>query len=319
LHELRLEELQVGALRMRVAMQGSGPLVLLCHGFPESWYSWRHQLTALSAAGFRVVAPDMRGYGGTDAPPDAESYTMLHIVGDMVELVDVLGESEAVIVGHDWGAPVAWSAALMRPDMFRAVVGMSVPFNPPDRVDMLSALEKQGVRTFYMQYFQTPGLAEKEFEADPEATIRRVAFSMSGDGPGRVVAGVLPPGAGLLDCTVDPESLPEWLSQDEIAYVAGEFARTGFRGGLNWYRNFRRTAELMAPWQGCIIRQPSMFIAGAKDDVLKFPGSQARVENLRSVLPGVRGCHILDGAGHWIQRERPAEVSDLLIKFLNGL
>src|ERR1700744_3413836 len=140
LDELRLEEFQVGALRMRVAMQGSGPLVLLCHGFPESWYSWRHQLAALSAAGYRAVAPDMRGYGGTDAPPDAESYTMLHIVGDMVELVDVLGEREAVIVGHDWGAPAAWSSALWRPDLFRAVVGMSVPFGPPGREDLRSAL-----------------------------------------------------------------------------------------------------------------------------------------------------------------------------------
>ena len=184
LHELRLETLQVGALRMRVASQGSGPLVLLCHGFPESWYSWRHQLAALAAAGFRAVAPDMRGYGGTDAPPDAESYTMLHLVGDMVELVNVLGESEAVIVGHDWGAPVAWNAAMLRPDLFRAVVGMSVPFHPPAREDLLSALERQGIRTFYMQYFQTPGVAESEFEADPEAAIRRITFSMSGDGPG---------------------------------------------------------------------------------------------------------------------------------------
>jgi pimeloyl-ACP methyl ester carboxylesterase len=319
LHELRLEVLQVGALRMRVATQGSGPLVLLCHGFPESWHAWRHQLAALSAAGFRAVAPDMRGYGGTDAPPDAESYTMLHLVGDMVELVNVLGESEAVIVGHDWGAPVAWNAAMLRPDLFRAVVGMSVPFSPPGREDLLSALERQGVRTFYMQYFQTPGVAESEFEADPEAAIRRITFSMSGDGPGRVVAGMLAPGAGFLDNTRNPETLPDWLSSEEIAYIAGEFARTGFRGGLNWYRSIRRSSELMAAWRGCVIRQPSMFVAGAKDDVLKFPGSQARIENLTRVLPGLRGCHILDGAGHWIQRERSAAVSDLLIQFLNGL
>jgi pimeloyl-ACP methyl ester carboxylesterase len=319
LHDLRIETLQVGALRMRVATQGTGPLVLFCHGFPESWHSWRHQLEALSAAGFRAVAPDMRGYGGTDAPPDAESYTMLHLVGDMVELVDVLGEREAVIVGHDWGAPVAWNAAMMRPDLFRAVVGMSVPFYPPAREDLLSALERRGVRTFYMQYFQTPGLAESEFEADPVATIRRVTFSMSGDGPGPTVAGILAPGAGFLDNTTNPETLPDWLSSEDIAYVADEFARTGFRGGLNWYRSIRRSSELMAAWQGCVIRQPSMFVAGAKDDVLKFPGAQARIENLASVLPGLRGCHILDGAGHWIQRERSVEVNDLLVEFLNAL
>jgi pimeloyl-ACP methyl ester carboxylesterase len=319
LHELRLEVLRVGALHMRVATQGSGPLVLLCHGFPESWHSWRHQLAALSAAGFRAAAPDMRGYGGTDAPPDPESYTMLHLVGDMVELVDALGETEAVIVGHDWGAPVVWNAAMLRPDLFRAVVGMSVPFHPPGREDLLSALERQGVRTFYIQYFQTPGVAEKEFEADPEAAIRRMTFSMSGDGPERVVAGVMAPGSGFLDNTTNPEVLPDWLSEDEIAYVAGEFARTGFRGGLNWYRNLRRSSELMAAWRGCVIRQPSMFVAGAKDEVLRFPGSRARIENLAHVLPGLRGCHILDGAGHWIQRERSAEVNRLLIEFLKAL
>ncbi|WCM24349.1 alpha/beta hydrolase [Paraburkholderia bryophila] len=319
MHELQIETLQVGALRMRVASQGSGPLVLLCHGFPESWSAWRHQLAALAAAGFRAVAPDMRGYGGTDAPPEADAYTLLHLVGDMVELVNVLGEREAVIVGHDWGAPVAWHAAMLRPDLFRAVAGMSVPFYPPARDDLLTALERQGVHTFYMQYFQTPGVAEAEFEADPEAAIRRVTFSMSGDGPDRIVAGILAPGAGFLDSTVDPETLPAWIDREEIAYVAGEFARTGFRGGLNWYRAIRRTSELMAPWRGCVIRQPSLFVAGAKDDVLKFPGTQARIEHLASVLPGLRGCHILDGAGHWIQRERAAQVSELLVAFLKGL
>lgn len=319
MHELHIETLQVGALRMRVASQGSGPLVLLCHGFPESWSAWRHQLAALAAAGFRAVAPDMRGYGGTDAPPDADAYTLLHLVGDMVELVNVLGEREAVIAGHDWGAPVAWHAAMLRPDLFRAVAGMSVPFYPPARDDLLTALERQGVRTFYMQYFQTPGVAEAEFEADPEAALRRVTFSMSGDGPDRIVAGILAPGAGFLDNTVDPQTLPSWLDREDLAYVAVEFARTGFRGGLNWYRAIRRTSELMAAWRGCVIRQPSLFVAGAKDDVLKFPGAQARIEHLASMLPGLRGCHILEGAGHWIQRERAAEVSELLVAFLKGL
>jgi pimeloyl-ACP methyl ester carboxylesterase len=319
LDELRLETMQVGALRMRVATQGSGPLVLLCHGFPESWRSWRSQIAALAAAGFRAAAPDMRGYGGTDAPADAESYTMLHHVGDMTSLVRALGESQAVIVGHDWGAPVAWNAALLRPDMFRAVVGMSVPFSPPARIDLLSALEQQGITTFYMQYFQTPGIAESEFEADAEAAIRRVTFSMSGDGPDRVVAGVLASGAGFLDNTVEPERLPAWLDPDDLAYVAGEFKRTGFRGGLNWYRSIKRTSELMAAWRGCLVSQPSLFIAGARDDVLKFPGAKGRVDGLAAVLPGLRGSHILEGAGHWIQRERACEVNKLLIAFLNDL
>jgi len=319
MNEPTLQTLDVNGIRMRVATQGVGPLVLMCHGFPESWYSWRQQLSALAAAGYRGVAPDMRGYGGTDAPPEADSYTMLHLVGDMVELVHALGETQAVIVGHDWGAPVAWTAAMLRPDLFRGVVGMSVPFSPPGRVDLLSALEQNGVRTFYMQYFQTPGVAEAELEADVEATIRRLYYSMSGDGPDRVVAGIMSPGAGFLDTTVEPEALPGWLGAEDIAYVAAEFRRTGFRGGLNWYRSVRRSSELLAPWRGCPVRQPSMFVAGARDDVLKFPGAKARIEGLPRILPGLRGSHILEGAGHWVQRERAREVNELLIAFLKGL
>ncbi|WP_321949283.1 alpha/beta hydrolase [Paraburkholderia sp. J10-1] len=317
--ELQLETLQVGAIRMRVALQGAGPLVVFCHGFPESWVSWRAQMAAVADAGYRAAAPDMRGYGGTDAPADPAQYTMLHHAGDMVELVRVLGADTAVIVGHDWGAPAAWNSALLRPDVFRAVVGLSVPYVPPAKIDLLTALERQGVTTFYMQYFQREGVAEEELQADVEATLRRVTFSMSGDGPGRMVAGILAPGAGLLDNTVDPDVLPGWLLQDDLDYVVGEFRRTGFRGGLNWYRAIRRSAELLAPWYGCPIRQPSLFIGGSRDDVLRFPGMQQRVAALPQVLPGLRGAHVLEGAGHWLQRERAEEVNRLLLSFLSEL
>jgi len=320
--EPRIDTLQVGNIRMRVASQGSGPLVLLCHGFPESWRSWRAQMAALAAAGYRAAAPDMRGYGGTDAPADADQYTMLHHVGDMVELVRLMqkggDKTPAVIVGHDWGAPAAWHAALLRPDLFRAVVGMSVPYMPPSRTDLLTSLEQLGVKTFYMQYFQTPGVAEAELEARPEATLRRAWYSMSGDGPGGV-ATVLDPGTGFLDNTVEPETLPAWLRAEEIAEVAAEFRRTGFRGGLNWYRSLRLTTELLAPWRGCVIQQPSLFIAGTRDDVMQFPGMADNVKHLATVLPGLRGTHLLEGAGHWIQRERAQEVNALLLEFLGGL
>ncbi len=319
MNQPKLQTLQINGMRMRVAEQGSGPLVLFCHGWPESWYSWRHQLAALAAAGYRAVAPDMRGYGGTDAPTNVEQYTMLHLVGDMVDLVKVLGEKQAVIVGHDWGAPVAWTSALLRPDLFRAVAGMSVPFTPPGKIDLLSALEAQGVHTFYMQYFQTPGVAEAELERDVEASLRRIYYSGSGDGPERTTFGVLEPGAGVLNNTVDPATLPVWLPPEDIAYYADEFKRAGFRGGLNWYRNLRRSWELLAPWRGCVIRQPSLFIAGARDSVLKFPASQAQIDAYSRTLPGLRGCHILDGAGHWIQRERAEAVNVLLLAFLKGL
>jgi pimeloyl-ACP methyl ester carboxylesterase len=317
--DLKLQTLQVGGLRMRVATQGAGPLVLLCHGFPELWCSWRRQLAALADAGFRGAAPDMRGYGGTDAPADVAAYTQLHLVADMVELVRALDEKQAVIVGHDWGAAVAWNAALLRPDVFRAVVGMSVVFTSPTRTDLLAALRQQGINDFYMHYFQAPGVAEAELERDVETSIRLIHFNGSGDGPDRVAFGRVPSGQGCLSQLSEPQALPAWLSQADIAEYAVEFARTGFRGGLNWYRNIARSCELLGPWRGATIHQPSMFIAGARDDVLRFPGTRARLDTLAQTLPGLRGCHVLEGAGHWIQRERAAVVNELLIGFLKAL
>jgi len=317
-----LQTLEVNGLRMQVATQGGGPLVLLCHGFPELWISWRAQLAALATAGYRAVAPDMRGFGGTTAPDDATAYSLLHIVGDMVELVGALKETQAVIVGHDWGAPVAWNAALLRPDVFRVVVGMSVPFSPPGRVEMLSALRQAGIQTFYMQYFQTPGVAEAELERDVTASIRRIHFSGSGEGQTllqRPTFGVLEPGNGFLDHLVEPQNAPEWWSEADIAHYSTEFSRTGFRGGLNWYRNIKRSWEVLAPWRGQVIHQPSMFIAGSRDDVLKFPSSKPQIENFGKTLPGLRGSHILEGAGHWIQRERARHVNSFLIDFLKSL
>jgi pimeloyl-ACP methyl ester carboxylesterase len=319
MNEPKLHTLQVNGITMRVAEQGAGPLVLFCHGWPESWYSWKHQMAAAAQAGWRAVAPDMRGYGGTDAPAEVDQYTLLHLVGDMVDLVQALGEREAVVVGHDWGAPVAWHCALLRPDLFRAVVGMSVPYTPPARIDLLSAMEKIGVHDFYMQYFQAPGVAEAEFERDVDATVRRIQFSSSGDAPERASFGRVDFEKGFLGGTVDPEVLPPWLTEADLAWYAGEFRRAGFRGGLNWYRNLRRNRELLMPWRGCPIRQPSMFIAGARDGVMKFPASRKQIEAFATTLPGMRGCHILEGAGHWIQRERAAQVNELLLGFLRGL
>jgi pimeloyl-ACP methyl ester carboxylesterase len=318
-----IQTLDVNGLRMQIAIQGSGPLVLLCHGFPELWISWRAQLAALAAAGYRAVAPDMRGYGGTSAPDDTTAYSQLHLVGDMVELVRALKETQAVIVGHDWGAPVAWNAALLRPDVFRAVVGMSVPFAPPGgRVDLLSALSQADIHDFYMQYFQTPGLAEAELERDVGASIRRIHFGASGEGQallGRPTFGAVDSAKGFLGHLVEPPALPEWWSEADIAHYTNEFTRTGFRGGLSWYRNIRRSWELLTPWRGQVIRQPSMFIGGSSDDVLKFTASQAQIDHFGKTLPGLRGSHILSGAGHWIQRERARQVNSLLMDFLAGL
>lgn len=312
---------KANGINLRIAEMGDpkAPLVLFCHGWPESWYSWRHQLKAVAEAGFHAVAPDMRGYGESDAPQEIEGYTQLHLVGDMIELIKNLGHDRAVIVGHDWGAPVAWNSAMLRPDIIRAVCGMSVPWTPSGHVDFLSALEKMGITNFYMQYFQKPGVAEAEFEADIEATLRRVYFSGSGDGPERASFGRIEEGKGFLGNTIDPDVLPAWMNKDDIAYYASQFKKAGFRGGLNWYRNLTRSWSLFGPWRGVTIKQPSLFIAGARDGVLRFPASKQQIENFKTTLPGLRGCHIIDGAGHWIQRERAAEVNKLLVDFLKGL
>ena len=318
-----LKTTTANSIHMRYAEIGPGepgaPLVLFCHGWPESWYSWRHQLQAVSAAGFRCVAPDMRGYGGTQAPETIEHYTLFHLVGDMAELVKALGETRAFIVGHDWGAPVAWHAALWRPDLFPAVCAMSVPYSPPGYIDVLSALEKLGINDFYMQYFQKPGVAEAEMQQDIRTALRRIYYTAGGDltEPGKGFARL--PDGTLLSNTVDPPKLPAWLSEADLDYYAGEFARTGFRGGFNWYRNLRRNWELSGPWRGQPIRQPSLFIAGSRDGVLRFPAAKAQLEAFSKTLPGLRGNHILEGAGHWVQQEQPAAVNKLLIDFLKGL
>lgn len=317
--EPQLHTLQIDGIALRVAVQGQGPTVLFCHGWPESWHSWRHQMAAVAQAGFRAVAPDMRGYGGSHAPADAEHYTLLHHVGDMVGVLKALEAPSAVIVGHDWGAPVAWHAALLRPDCFTAVVGMSVPYAPPHRLSLIEALEEAGIGDFYMQFFQAPGVAEAELERDVAASLRRILYSASGDAPPGATFGRVLSGGGFLDRTVDPAVLPEWLPQAELDEVVAEFSRTGFRGGLNWYRAMRRGSALLSAWRGLPVRQPSLFIAGERDGVLHFPGSRAQIDRYPRTLPGLRGCHILEGAGHWIQRERAEQVSALLLDFLRGL
>ena len=300
---------------MHITEQGAGPLVLLCHGFPESWYSWRHQLPVLAAAGYRVVAPDMRGYGQTDRPQDIAQYTQLHMAGDMVGLLDELGVEQAVIVGHDWGAPVAWTAALMRPDRFRAVAGLSVPYLPRGAVRPTEALRFLAGDSFmYMLYFQTPGVAEAELELDVRATIRRVLYWASGEAPDRLPK---PRTAKFLDGMDDPATLPAWLSEADVDFYANEFKRTGFSGGLNWYRNLDRTWELMAAYKDAKITQPALYIAGDRDLVLVR--LKVTFDHLAQSVPNLTKAAILPGCGHWTQQERPEAVNAELIAFLKGL
>lgn len=324
--EITHRTVEVNGIRIHLAEAGTGPLVLLCHGFPESWYSWRWQLKALAEAGYHAVAPDMRGYGQTERPQEIEKYTLLHLVGDMVAVLDALGADKAAIVGHDWGAPVAWNAALLRPDRFRGVVGLSVPFLPRGLGMPTSAMPRTEASQFYMLYFQEPGVAEAEFERDPRTTLRTLLYSGSGDAPRRQsdgspdsAPGMVPRGGGFLTRRSTPERLPPWLTEADVDFYAAEFARTGFRGGLNWYRNIDRSWELLAPFAGLRVTVPALYVAGDRDMVVQLSGMSQLIPNLKMFVPDLRGTIMLAGCGHWTQQERPVEVNAALVQFLGEL
>jgi pimeloyl-ACP methyl ester carboxylesterase len=323
--ELRHRTVEANGIRMHLAEQGAGPLVVLCHGFPELWYSWRHQLPALAEAGFHVVAPDMRGYGGTDAPEDIDQYTLLHLVGDMVGLLDALGAEQAVIAGHDWGAPVAWLAAQLRPDRFRGIIGLSVPFRPRGPMRPTTVMPQTEDAVFYQLYFQTPEVAERELERDVRRSLRGIIYANSGDFPLRLpkeAVGMVPRSGGLgalMAAEQFAQNLPPWLTEADIDFFAAEFARTGFRGGLNWYRNIDRNWELLAPFAGARVGVPALYIAGDRDLVMSFRGMDQLIPNLVQFAPELRGTVILPGCGHWTQQERAAEVNAAIIDFLHLL
>jgi pimeloyl-ACP methyl ester carboxylesterase len=320
--EVMHRTVETNGIRMHIAEQGRGPLVVLCHGFPESWYSWRHQLRALAEAGFHAVAPDMRGYGRTDRPAEIEKYTLFHLVGDMVGLLDALGAEQAVIAGHDWGAPVAWHAALMRPDRFRGVIGLSVPFRPRGPVLPTSVMPQRDDALFYQLYFQPPGVAEAELERDAKRTIRTMLYAASGDAPRRESGGdvgMVPRQGGFLTSTQNPVPLPRWLAEADIDFYAGEFARVGFRGGLNWYRNIDRNWELLAPFAGARVTVPALYIAGDRDLVVAFRGADQLIAALPKFVPQLRRSIMLPGCGHWTQQERAGDVDAAMIDFLRSL
>lgn len=317
--EMRL--IDVGEVRLRCALEGTGPLVILVHGFPESWYSWRHQLGPLAAAGYTACAIDVRGYGGSDKPPSIEDYALERIAGDLVGLADVLQPCEPVIlIGHDWGAPIVWNTALTRPDRFRAVAGLSVPFAGIPRRPFTEVFHEHFTSRglfFYQHYFQEPGVAEAEAEADPRDFVHRMMYSISGD----VLPGAYwtkPLGATFLDGLPDPQPVP-WLSDADLDYYEGEFRASGFRGALNRYRNHERDFAWLQGFEGRRIEQPALFIGGSRDPATFLFGATADpVGMMRGFAPAVEG-HILDGVGHWTQQERPDEVNGLLLDWLGRL
>lgn len=306
----------VNDLKIHFVEKGRGPPVLLCHGFPEGWYSWRHQIPALAGAGYRVIAPDLRGYGRTGGPKAVDAYTIKTLVSDLTGLLDVLGEKQCVLVGHDFGAVLTWNAALLAPERFKALIAMSVPYNQRGTVPPVEGIRRAVGGNFnYILYFQRPGVAEAELESDVSTFLRAFYFSASAEGVGDLLR--RPPrtsAAKLMDTLVDQKRLPSWLSAEDFHYYVGEFTRNGFTGPLNWYRNLDANWSLMAPYEGAKIAHPTLFVAGEVDPVLR--NTRANFERLTSTVPGLVKTVLIPTAGHWVQQERPTEVNAELIAFL---
>ncbi|MFN3910716.1 alpha/beta fold hydrolase [Hyphomonas sp.] len=303
-------------ISLNIAEAGQGPLVLLLHGFPESWYSWRHQFAPLAAAGYHVVAPDMRGYGASDKPHDITAYCQSEIVRDIIELIPALGYETAVVIGHDWGAPTAWAAALNHPDRVRAVGGLSVPFMPRSPVQPMPMLRAmfQG-QFFYQLYFQEPGIAEAEFEKDIRRSLRKFLILAGGE----TDLASLPPKTDkddLLSNLPDAGTLPPWLSEEDLDFYAAEFTRSGMRGPINYYRNhdlyWERTKDAPAT-----ISQPAMYVAGTNDGVVMM--AAAALEMMPHFVKDLRINRMIPGIGHWTQQEAPAAVNDAILEFLKQI
>jgi pimeloyl-ACP methyl ester carboxylesterase len=294
------------------------PLVVLCHGFPELGYSWRHQLPALAEAGYHVVAPDQRGYGDTSRPEAIEDYDIVHLTDDLLGLLDELGADRAVFVGHDWGSPVVSQLTLRAPERVRGVVWMSVPFVPRPPAPPTQIFKQLFVDIwFYILYFQEPGVADADLGADAATTMRRFLCAIGGTAsPEQLMslAGTRD-GRGMVERLPEVDRLPDWISQAELDHYAEVFARTGFTGGLNWYRNLDRNWELTAEFANPRVTVPGLFIGGQRDPVLMMTPP----EGTKELVEDLRGIVLVPDAGHWVQQERPAQVNRALLEFLGGL
>jgi pimeloyl-ACP methyl ester carboxylesterase len=304
-------------LRVTEAGDRGAPVVVLAHGFPELAYSWRHQIPALAEAGYHVLAPDQRGYGGSSRPEAIEAYNIHELTADIVGLLDDVGAERAVWIGHDWGAPVVWHAPLLHPDRVAAVAALSVPALPRSQVAPTKAWRKLfGENFFYILYFQEPGVADAELGGDPARTMRRMMGGLTTSGGAEAMVKMATPGPeGFIDRLPEPDGLPDWISQAELDHYISEFSRTGFTGGLNWYRNFDRNWETTAELDGAKIAVPCLFMAGTADPVLAFTSTDRASE----VISGPYREVMIEGAGHWLQQERPKEVNAALLEFLDGL
>ena len=314
MHDRHFEMIETNGVRLRTVVEGRGPLVILLHGFPQCWYLWRHQIDPLAHAGFQVAVPDQRGYGGSDRPAAIEAYNIVDLSADVVGIADALGHERFLVVGHDWGAPVAWHTALLHAERVEAVAGLSVPY-VRGQAGTLTRQEAFGDNFWYIVYFQTPGVAEAEFEADVRTTLRMTYYVASGDAPANAWLVQKPATAKFLDGLPDPATLPAWLTEADLDYYVAQFERSGFRGPLNWYRNIDRNLALTPQLETAKIERPALFLAGKKDPVLSFGGG-GWVDLMDHFVSDLRGKVYVDGAGHWVQMERPAAVTDALLGFL---
>lgn len=318
--EPKLRFVQTNGIRMRIAETGKGQLVLFLHGWPELWYSWRHQLPAIAAAGFRAVAPDLRGFGQTDAPEERQTYDIHHISADVVGLIDALGEQTAIVVGHDWGAIVAAHCALLHPDRFTALSLLSVPYLGRGKESLITTLNREFADNFfYVLYFQEPGVAEAEFDGDPRGILSRMYVSPDTPRDPPQLTDPKRDAGGWIPRLGTPKQLPDWLTADDLDYYVDAFTESGFRGGFNYYRNFHRNWEITPQLSGAKISQPTQFIAGQKDPVIRG----AKADKLRRLMAhscnDLKDVTIFPGAGHWVQQEKAKETNETLIRFLNGL
>jgi pimeloyl-ACP methyl ester carboxylesterase len=315
--------IDAGRARIRVAVEGEGPLVLMVHGFPESWYSWRHQIGPIARAGYTAAAIDVRGYGGSDKPKAVADYSMEALTGDVAGVAEALQPGAPVIlVGHDWGAPIVWNTALSRPEAVRAVAGLSVPFSGvparPFTEIFKEAFTDKG-HFFYQAWFQEVGPPEAEAEADVRDFLRKFYFGIAGDAP----EGSWPAkkhGATLLEGMIDPGTFPAWLTAEDLDYYVGEFERSGFFGPISRYRNHERDFAWLQAFKGRKLEMPTLLIGGDRDPAFngfgRIPDPAAM---MRQQVTDLRAVHVLPGCGHWTQQERPAETTGFLLDWLKGL
>ncbi len=323
--EIRSERIQPADVELQVTIAGpmdddEAPLVLLIHGFPELAYSWRHQIPSLAAAGCRVVAPDMRGYGRSEVPEDLEAYDVFRLTGDVIGLIEHYGRGrQAIVVGHDWGALITWAVALFRPDLLAGVASLSVPYFPVMEVSLLDSLRASvGDGFHYMLYFQEPATADEELSADPIRTIRHMMWSASAESPSDRTAALGAQDRFLHGTT--PAGLPSWLTPGDLEAYAASFMRTGFTGAINWYRNLDANWERMRPWRNASISCPVLFLGGVEDPVLTLTGevgpSHPMLVHQRRFVPDLT-VRLIDGGGHWLQQEQPEAVTRSLLEFID--